>query len=193
MAKGPCRRSRRVSDGPSWDGRATIDLMAASTEELTVRPVEGPSEYPALVEIWRSAVRATHEFLDDADFERIETDLSPVYFPAVTLVVAERGGRPIGFAGVSEGVLEMLFVRNEARGDGVGSALLAEAIAHHGVTRVDVNEQNAGAHAFYLARGFRVVARSPLDGDGRPYPILHLRIQEPVSPTVDGHARRHEH
>ncbi|WP_255354216.1 hypothetical protein [Oerskovia sp. Root22] len=66
--------------------------MAASTEELTVRPVEGPSEYPALVEIWRSAVRATHEFLDDADFERIETDLSPVYFPAVTLVVAERGG-----------------------------------------------------------------------------------------------------
>ena len=166
--------------------------MAASTEELIVRPVDGPSKYPVLVEIWRSAVRATHGFLDDADFERIEAALSPVYFPAVTLVVAERGGRSIGFAGVSEGILEMLFVMNEARGGGVGSALLAEAIAHHGVTRVDVNEQNAGARDFYLARGFRVVARSPLDGDGRPYPILHLQIQEHVSPTVDGCARRHK-
>ncbi|MGW6005626.1 GNAT family N-acetyltransferase [Oerskovia enterophila] len=167
--------------------------MAASPGELTLRPVDGPSEYPALVEIWRSAVRATHDFLDDADFERIEAALSPVYLPAVTLVVAEREGRSIGFAGVSEGILEMLFVRNEARGDGVGSALLAEAIDHHGVTRVDVNEQNAGARAFYLARGFRAVARSPLDGDGRPYPILHLQLQEHVSPTVDGRADQHEH
>ncbi len=40
---------------------------------------------------------------------------------------------------------------------------------------VDVNEQNTQALDFYLRRGFHVVGRSPLDGQGRPYPLLHLR------------------
>lgn len=69
----------------------------------------------------------------------------------------------------------MLFVADEARGEGVGSALLAEAVAR-GVTRVDVNEQNPGALGFYLNRGFQEAGHSPLDSDGRPYPIVHLRL-----------------
>ncbi|GAA1496282.1 GNAT family N-acetyltransferase [Paeniglutamicibacter kerguelensis] len=150
--------------------------MTKNTSELTIRPTNGPSEYPELVEIWRSAVRATHDFLEKTDFERIEISLAPSYFPAVTLIVAERDGRPLGFAGIAGGNLEMLFVLNEVRGSGLGSALLAEAIANHGVTMVDVNEQNAGAHGFYLSRGFREIGRSPLDSDGRPYPILHLQL-----------------
>lgn len=150
--------------------------MPALSPQLTIRPVHGPEEYPALVGIWRSAVRATHEFLDESDFIRIEARLADAYFPAVTLIVAETGGRLKGFAGVAEGSLEMLFVSDGARGQGVGSALLAEVTAHQGVSRVDVNEQNPQALGFYLSRGFVRVGRSELDGDGRAYPILHLAI-----------------
>jgi len=150
--------------------------MQKNTMELTIRPVQGSSEYPALVEIWRSAVRATHDFLAETDFERIESNLASAYFPAVTLIVAEHEGKPVGFAGSAEGNLEMLFVSNDVRGSGIGSALLAEAIANNGVTKVDVNEQNPGAHGFYASRGFVQVRRSELDGDGRPYPILHLEL-----------------
>ncbi len=42
-------------------------------------------------------------------------------------------------------------------------------------TALDVNEQNEGAVRFYAARGFAEVGRSPLDGEGRPFPLLHLR------------------
>ncbi|MBC9935412.1 MULTISPECIES: GNAT family N-acetyltransferase [unclassified Leucobacter] len=140
----------------------------------TIRPCRGPSEFPALREIWRSSVRATHDFLDDADFARIDADLVPTYLPAVTLIVLERGGAPQGFAGISPGTLEMLFVAAVARGSGVGTALLSEATSQYGVTRVDVNEQNLGALNFYLGQGFVRSGRSEVDGDGRPYPILHL-------------------
>ncbi|GAA1327278.1 GNAT family N-acetyltransferase [Leucobacter albus] len=150
--------------------------MRTSNSGLTIRPTLGPPEYPQLVEIWRSAVQATHDFLAAEDFDRIESNLASAYFPAVTLVVAERDGTPVGFAGVAEGNLEMLFVSADARGGGTGSALLAEVIAEHGVTKVDVNEQNSGAHGFYLSRGFVQVRRSELDGDGLPYPILHLEL-----------------
>lgn len=151
--------------------------MTSTSPDLTLRPSAGAGEYPALVEIWRSAVRATHDFLAAEDFARIESLLADAYFPAVTLTVAERAGAPVGFSGVAEGNLEMLFVADSARGSGVGSALLAHAVAEQGVTRVDVNEQNASAGGFYRSRGFVQVGRSELDGDGRPYPILHLALQ----------------
>lgn len=148
----------------------------ASPRGLTLRPPHSQAEYPRLVEIWRSAVRASHVFLAECDFQRIEENLASAYFPAVTLIVAERGGALVGFAGVSGANLEMLFVSDEVRGEGIGSALLAEALASHEVRNVDVNEQNPVAHGFYLSHGFTQVRRSEIDGDGRPYPILHLEI-----------------
>ncbi|MGB6243584.1 MULTISPECIES: acetyltransferase [Gordonia] len=148
------------------------------TSSPSLRPTSGPAEYPALVAIWRSAVLATHDFLDAADFAAIESRLATDYFPAVTLVVAERDGAPVGFAGVADDSLEMLFVADEMRGTGVGGALLAHAVTDHAVTRVDVNEQNPDAVGFYLHRGFTRVGRSDLDGDGRPYPILHLALPQ---------------
>ena len=146
--------------------------------DITIRPSLGAAEYPELVEIWRSAVCATHGFLDQSDFDRIEALLASAYFPAVTLIVAERGGHPVGFAGVADGSLEMLFVSDQYRGSGIGSALLASVVAQHGVTRVDVNEQNPAAFGFYLSKGFVQSGRSPVDSDGRPYPILHLVLPE---------------
>lgn len=151
--------------------------MPQRNSDVVLRAARRPDDYPRLIEIWRSAVRATHDFLEDSDFQRIESNLASGYFPAVTLTVAERDGEAVGFAGTADGNLEMLFVSNEVRGSGIGSLLLAETIEKDGVTKVDVNEQNSGAHGFYLSHGFTQVSRSELDGDGRPYPILHLALR----------------
>ena len=70
----------------------------------------------------------------------------------------------------------MLFVTDEARGEGIGTKLLNQAIAEFDVTRVDVNEQNRQAVEFYTRRGFQVVRRSETDDAGRPYPLLHLQL-----------------
>lgn len=147
-----------------------------NNEKLILRPTLGATEYPQLVDIWRGAVQATHDFLSDEDFTRIEGNLVPHYFPAVSLLVAEIDGVPVGFAGTAEGNLEMLFVSDDVRGQGIGTALLEAVIANDGVVKVDVNEQNTGATGFYLSKGFEVDSRSDVDDDGRPYPVLHLKL-----------------
>ena len=56
---------------------------------------------------------------------------------------------------------------------GTGSELPAFTVRRHGVTSVDVNEQNPAALKFYRKHGFAVDGRSPLDDQGNPFPILH--------------------
>lgn len=63
---------------------------------------------------------------------------------------------------------------------GVGRRLVAHAQAlRGGALHVDVNEQNADARSFYEALGFCASGRSPLDDEGRPFPIVHLRRNAP--------------
>ncbi|PLX92501.1 MAG: GNAT family N-acetyltransferase, partial [Desulfuromonas sp.] len=64
----------------------------------------------------------------------------------------------------------------EARGKGIGALLVAYAINAQGATNVDVNEQNGQALGFYQHLGFSVTGRSPVDGQGKPYPLLHMAL-----------------
>lgn len=143
--------------------------------KVVLRPCDGELEFPALVGIWRSAIDATHDFLSAEDRDQIERALSSDYLRAVRVTVAEADGRPVGFAGTAGDRLEMLFVDDGFRGQGVGTALLDFAVRELGVTELDVNEQNPQAVSFYLRRGFEVAGRSDLDPAGRPYPLLHMR------------------
>ena len=81
----------------------------------------------------------------------------------------------IGFLGVADQKIEMLFVSPNAQGQGIGSMLCQHAIEHHSATKVDVNEQNHRAIIFYEKIGFEIIGRSELDGQGNPYPILHMK------------------
>ena len=145
-------------------------------QAIKIRPCHDPKEFPLLVDIWRSAVAATHDFLTEADRAAIESKLASDYFPAVSLTVAELDGKLVGFSGVLEGNLEMLFIDDSYRGKGIGTMLLNHAIAEQSVTKVDVNEQNIQAAEFYRRRGFHVISRSETDDAGLPYPLLHLKL-----------------
>lgn len=80
------------------------------------------------------------------------------------------------FCGVHDGNIEMLFIAADARGKGVGAMLAAYAIKEQGASKVDVNEQNEQALGFYQHIGFKVIGRSPVDGQGKPYPLLHMAL-----------------
>lgn len=140
-------------------------------------------EYPALVELWRRSVQATHDFLHPADLEQIYRQMPHVYLPGVREVwlIETRCGdswRIGGFMGCNGSHVEMLFVEPECFGQGLGSALLRHARARFGNLTLDVNEQNARALAFYRRQGFAITGRSALDTGGRPYPLLHLAWRE---------------
>ena len=133
------------------------------------------TDYPRLMEIWESAVLSTHDFLKEEDFIYYKGQL-PVYFQYVNLLGFEQEGTLIGFMGIAEGNLEMLFIDNNYRGTGVGKKLITYAIDNLQVTKVDVNEQNIQAVGFYKHIGFNIYKRSDLDGEGKAYPILHMQL-----------------
>lgn len=133
------------------------------------------NDYAALSEIWERSVRATHDFLSESAINEIKSALIPDYFPSVDLYAASCDDSLVGFVGLRDDMIEMLFIDGGCRGRGYGSALI-EFAKRMGATKVDVNEQNPSAMAFYLAKGFTVVGRSDTDDAGRPYPILHLSL-----------------
>jgi len=138
-----------------------------------------PVHYPTLLKIWESSVRATHDFLPEEEIQALRPLLENLYFPAVTLSIARlvEDGSIVGFVGVSEKRIEMLFVEADQRGKGTGKALLRHAVVQ-GADALDVNEQNPQAVGFYQQQGFEVVGRSEHDGQGRPYPLLHMKLQK---------------
>ena len=134
-----------------------------------------PEQYEELLIVWENSVRATHDFITEEDIDFFKPIILEQAFPAVILkCIKGKHAEILGFVGVHENKVEMLFVLDEARGQGIGKKLLQFAIEQLDATQVDVNEQNPLAVGFYKHMGFKVVSRSPLDDMGKPFPILHM-------------------
>jgi putative acetyltransferase len=141
-----------------------------------VHPVV-PADVPRLVEVWEASVRATHHFLSEADIQFFKPAVRDELVGALELACVRDGhGRLVGFVGVAHGKVEALFIHPALRGLGVGRTLLEHAVRTLGATRVDVNEQNEQAVGFYRRMGFETEGRSPVDGLGKPFPLLHMRL-----------------
>ncbi|ADO56261.1 GNAT family N-acetyltransferase [Paenibacillus polymyxa] len=133
-----------------------------------------------LVDIWHRAVRQTHTFLSEEDIQFYHHIISngalrelEVWMECTVLQ------EPIGFIGLDGQKIEMLFVDPEWHGQGTGSRLIQHAEKIKGThLKVDVNEQNEKAHAFYRHYGFVPTGRSALDGSRRAFPLLHMELNK---------------
>lgn len=132
-------------------------------------------EYTEVVAVWEASVRATHYFLSEEDIQYFKPLILNTYLDAVELsCIRDCENKIIGFLGVADQRLEMLFIHPDCRGQRIGKALLIYAIDTLNVTKVDVNEQNKQAVGFYTYFGFETIGRSELDTTGKPYPIVHM-------------------
>lgn len=135
------------------------------------------SHYTVLMEIWQSAVLATHDFLAREDFLYYQKNI-PSYFEFVTLYgFFNEDKQLVGFIGIAKENIEMLFVSRENFAKGIGKALINYAVDHHQVNFVDVNQQNNNAVDFYSHLGFKCYEKSDVDDSGKPYPILKLKLK----------------
>ena len=117
-----------------------------------------------LLNIWESSVEATHLFLSTDERNSIKEYVPEALENVPILVIAENNaGNPVGFMGIANQKLEMLFISNENRGHGVGTQLLQYGIDQYSVNRLAVNEQNPLAKGFYEHMEFKVYNRSELD------------------------------
>ncbi|TIC80989.1 GNAT family N-acetyltransferase [Nocardioides sp. GY 10127] len=121
--------------------------------------------------------------------------------------LAEEAGRTLGYARLTASWLDDLYVLPGAQGAGVGSALLARALARRpeGLC-LWVFESNHPARAFYAARGFVELERTdgadneerepdvrmawPGEDPARFWARLHAELADDVRVVTDDLARR---
>ena len=129
-----------------------------------------------LIHVWEQSVKATHLFLSATEIAEIKLCL-PEALPAIPcLIIAENeDGFPVGFMGIENKKLEMLFISPTERGKGIGKKLIQYAIEIFSINEVTVNEQNPQAFGFYEHMGFMVYKRTDFDEQGRPYPLLYMK------------------
>lgn len=138
-----------------------------------------PQDYDEILEVWEASVRHTHHFLTEEHIQFYKPLVRNHYLPAVELYIIRDAGRKIvAFMGLSDELIEMLFVNPSEQGKGYGKRLLEYATRKKQLDKVDVNEQNEKALSFYLHMGFQIIGRDETDGMGKPYPILHLQLKE---------------
>jgi len=136
-------------------------------------------DYPYLLKIWEKVARETHDFFKEEDFEFYKLRM-PYYLDNLSLFAyRDIKGKIKGFLGVSKEKVEMIFVDTLSREQGIGKKFMGFAINNLKISKVDVNEQNKKAVAFFNHLGFKVIGRSEFDKEGKKYPILYL--EKPIS------------
>ncbi|TFI59087.1 acetyltransferase [Sphingomonas parva] len=146
---------------------------------LRIRPSR-PADGTRIVEIWCAAVDATHDFLAPADRAAIEDEVR-THLPGTPMWLAvDAADRPLAFMILDGGHMEALFVDPAMRSAGVGRRLVEHALTLTPALTTDVNAQNPQALGFYSRLGFVPIGRSETDGQGRPYPLIHLRLDPPT-------------
>lgn len=131
-----------------------------------------------LLSVWENSVKATHLFLSEKEIEGIKKYVPQALNEIPYLIIVENENQvPLGFMGIVEQHLEMLFISHEERGKGLGKELLQYGIKKYSINDLAVNEQNPLAKGFYEHMGFKVYKRTDNDEQGNPYPLLYMSRQ----------------
>jgi putative acetyltransferase len=157
---------------------ATIRNTSVMTAPTDILRLARPEDRRPMLELWERAVRATHDFLTESAIVELRPAVADVLASdALQWWVCDRDGGIAGFLGLAANSVEALFVDPAHHRRGIGRLFIAHAqqVNDGEALLVDVNEANAGALTFYQRLGFGIIGRSATDGDGRPYPLLHMR------------------
>lgn len=148
-----------------------LDSLSPKYSDVSIYSKEDET---ILVQIWEDSVRATHGFLKETDLLAIKKEL-PTYFDLVDLEIYYVNNQVIGFSGVHNHHLEMLFLDPSYFRQGHGQDILIYLNKKYDIKKIDVNKDNISAYSFYKKLGYHIVNESTVDAQGRPYPILHLQ------------------
>ena len=128
-----------------------------------------------LLDVWLASVRASHHFLSETDIRVLTPQAEKALRQIETLWIIQDGLLPIGFMGIQERKIEMLFLHPDHFRKGLGKELVQRAFRELKVEYVDVNEQNPDAARFYERMGFHTFRRDDTDDQGNPFPILRMK------------------
>ncbi|MDO8966488.1 GNAT family N-acetyltransferase [Algoriphagus sp.] len=169
----------------TWGGKENFPEIdqknrMMNSKNFSIQPYQHPFRKQILT-VWEKSVLATHEFLTGGDFLEIKKMVEAIDFNEFEVhCLLDDQKQVLGFLGVLNGKIEMLFLDPFWIGKGMGKLLLYFAKVKLNCKEVDVNEQNETARKLYEKSGFEVVGRSEKDGAGMDYPILHMKLKNPT-------------
>lgn len=133
------------------------------------------ADYDEITEVWEASVRETHDFLSESDIAFYKPLIRQKLLAQCNVVYTRAdSGEISGFMAVKGDKIEMIFMSPKHMGKGLGKRLFWYGVMEMKAHRLDVNEQNQNAVNFYMRLGCKVIGRSQLDEQGRPFPLLHL-------------------
>lgn len=175
-------KDSKVSSYPTFQGASQGTQAPINLSFTLFSHSKFPQMLTALLDLWEDSVRASHTFLNNQHIAEIKIEVKAALQSSQNIITATDKKDFLGFVGVEDNKIEMLFVASSAFRKGVGKALLKEALERYlkdyPYILVDCNEQNAQGLAFYESLGFEVVGRSEKDSAGRDFPIVHLKIDK---------------
>ena len=146
---------------------------------MQIKIITHPNEklIEQLTIIWENSVRATHSFLTEDNIQYFKNMLPEIFTHIPHLIVAiDENNQPLGFMGINDSEIEMLFIDGKKRGLGIGKKLILFGIDHYQVSKLTVNEQNPQAIGFYEHLGFTTYQRNETDDQGQPFPVLKMKL-----------------
>ncbi len=146
---------------------------------MLIRDYDPSRDLEPCLAIWRRGSEVGHPFIDASALDADAALVRERYMPAAAIRVAEAEGRQVGFIALLGSFIGGLFVDPAAHGRGIGRLLVLDALAKQPCLDVEVYETNVGARAFYARLGFRETGRRETDDQGRPWPLLRLRLDAP--------------
>jgi GNAT superfamily N-acetyltransferase len=145
---------------------------------VQVRPYEPLTDLEPCLKIWRQASEVGHPFLSSEQLDADAIKVREIYMPNAEILVIEVGKKIAGFIALIGDFVGGLFVDPEAHRMGIGRRLVDGAKQSRAELTVDVYAENESAMSFYRAVGFREVWRKPTDDQGRPHPLVVMKLGE---------------
>jgi len=118
----------------------------------------GPTEVDVVGDIWLNGNLEAHNFIDKNYWINHLDEVKEQFKQAEIYVYDKQGVQ--GFAGLTDNYIAGIFVKKEARNQGIGGKLLDYLKQHYDKLTLDVYAKNENAFKFYQNNDFRISAES---------------------------------
>ena len=145
---------------------------------MEIKELENRDEYiNQLVSLWERTVLLTHHFLTKDEINKIKEYVPNALAHVKHLIICQDNNKLLGFMGIENKKLEMLFIDINFRHQGLGKSLIEYGKKLYGLKELTVNEQNPEAVGFYKHLGFIPYKRTEYDEEGNPYPLIYMKLE----------------
>lgn len=117
-----------------------------------------PTEVDVVGDIWLNGNLEAHDFIDKNYWINHLAEVKEQFKQADIYVYDKQGIQ--GFAGLTDNYIAGIFVKKEARNQGIGGKLLDYLKQHYDKLTLDVYAKNKNAFKFYQNNDFRISAES---------------------------------